>query len=152
MRLCRYGTRDAALNWQNVVAEHLVSIGFLRGVGFPCVYWHPTRDITTLVHGDDYASSGLGKELQWLDRELRKRFEIKVCIVSRDAEDVTETKILNRIIRATADGWELEADPKHAKLIIEELGLKQAKCVWCHRVMMKQMMETTVVTPNWMSG
>ena len=31
LRLCLYGTRDAALNWQEAVAEHLEQIGFKRG-------------------------------------------------------------------------------------------------------------------------
>ena len=129
MRLCLYGTRDAALNWQNVVAEHLQSIGFQRGVAFPCIYYHPKRQITTLVHGDDYASSGYDAELKWLDRELRRRFEIKTCVVSSSKEDLAETKILNRIIRVTPHGWELEADPRHAELIIEDMGLQNAKSV-----------------------
>ena len=83
MRLCLYGTRDAALNLQHVVADHLTSIGIQRGKAFPCVYWHPERHITTLVHGDDYASSSFGEDLEWLDLELRKRFEIKTCVVSQ---------------------------------------------------------------------
>lgn len=129
MRLCLYGTRDAALNLQNVVADHLVSIGFRSGVAFPCVYWHPDKNLTTLVHGDDYASSGFGKYLQWFDDELRKRFEIKTWVVGMGEKDTKESKILNRVIRATPYGWELEADPRHAELIVEELGLKLAKPV-----------------------
>ena len=38
-----------------------------------------------------------------------------------------EGKILNRIIRVTDQGWQLEADPRHAELIIQELGLSQSK-------------------------
>ena len=33
--LCLYGTRDAALNWQSTLSEHLVEIGFLQGIGYP---------------------------------------------------------------------------------------------------------------------
>ena len=35
-----------------------------------------------------------------------------------------EGKVLNRILRHTADGWEIEADPRHAELVIEQLGLE----------------------------
>ena len=38
LNLCLYGTRDAATNWQETLSEHLVSIGFTRGVGHPCVF------------------------------------------------------------------------------------------------------------------
>ena len=35
LRLCLYGTRDAALNWQQTLSDHLIEAGFLRGVGHP---------------------------------------------------------------------------------------------------------------------
>ena len=38
LNLCLYGTRDAATNWQETLSDHLVSIGFTRGVGHPCVF------------------------------------------------------------------------------------------------------------------
>ena len=31
LRLCLYGTRDAALNWQQTLSDHLVEAGFKRG-------------------------------------------------------------------------------------------------------------------------
>ena len=58
LRLCLYGTRDAALNWQQTLSDHLVENGFVRGSGHPSVFHHSTRDIWTLVHGDDYCSAG----------------------------------------------------------------------------------------------
>ena len=30
LRLCLYGTRDAALNWQHTLSEHLVAAHFVR--------------------------------------------------------------------------------------------------------------------------
>ena len=35
---------------------------------------------------------------------------------------VSEGKVLNRIVRCSEDGWSLEADTRHAELIIEQLG------------------------------
>ena len=67
LRLCLYGTRDAALNWQKTLAEHLVENGFVRGVGHPSVFHHPKRKIWTLVHGDDYCSAGSTKSIKELD-------------------------------------------------------------------------------------
>ena len=57
LRLCLYGTRDAAKGWQETLSAHLVGVGFKRGVGHPSVFHHPERGIMTLVHGDDYLSS-----------------------------------------------------------------------------------------------
>ena len=121
MRICFYGTRDAALNWQNVVSDQLVSIGFQRGIAFPCVLFHPAKGLTTLVHGDDYASSGKPQHLKWLKKELSKTFEIKTTVVGKGKDDASESKILNRIVRRTSGGWELEADLRHAELIIERI-------------------------------
>ena len=35
LRLCLYGTRDAALNWQQTLADHLIECGFVRGLAIP---------------------------------------------------------------------------------------------------------------------
>ena len=37
--------------------------------------------------------------------------------------------MLNRVIRLTEDGYELEADLRHAELTVEQLGLGDAKPV-----------------------
>ena len=81
----------------------------------------------TLVHGDDYASVGDAEQLQWLKKELEKRFDIKTTIVGHDDGDEGEGKILNRVVRATAGGWEYEADLRHAELLVEQMGLGDAK-------------------------
>ena len=36
---------------------------------------------------------------------------------------------MNRIVRWTSEGWEVEADPRHAELIVEQLGLQGSKPV-----------------------
>ena len=36
---------------------------------------------------------------------------------------------MNRILRATDAGWEVEADPRQAELVIEQLGLTSEKAV-----------------------
>ena len=77
LKLCLYGTRDAALNWQQTLASHLVENGFIRGVGHPAVFHHPKMNIWTLVHGDDYCCAGTPKSLDWLQAILEKRYDIK---------------------------------------------------------------------------
>ena len=50
LKLCLYGTRDAAKGWQETLSSHLEGIGFVRGRGHPSVFWNPERQIKTLVH------------------------------------------------------------------------------------------------------
>ena len=73
LRLCLYGTRDAALNWQQTLSNHLEEAGFKRGIGHPSVFYHPAKDIWTLVHGDDYCSAGFPDSLDWMQSILEKR-------------------------------------------------------------------------------
>ena len=67
------------------------------------------------------------EDAKWLEGELAAKFEIKTKIVGHGAGCDSEGEILNRVIRATKDGFEMEADPKHGELIVETLGLKESK-------------------------
>ena len=83
--------------------------------------------MAVMVHGDDYLCSGPTASLNKLKGQLAKAFEIKSCMLGDEPGMETEGKILNRIVRVTKDGWQLEADPRHAELIIQELGLSQTR-------------------------
>ena len=129
LQLCLYGTRDAALNWQLTVKSNLETLGFKSSAAFPNIYYHEARDICTLVHGDDYASSASESNLKWLKKNLEERFEIKTTVIGHEKSDEHECKFLNRIVRAVESGWEYEADMRHAKLIAEQMGVGQGKGV-----------------------
>ena len=65
---------------------------------------------------------------------LAKKYEIKTQrIGDGKLKDGTmkkkEGQVLNRVVRRTASGWELEADLRHAELIIKQLGLESANAV-----------------------
>ena len=92
LRLCLYGTRDAAKGWQETLSAHLVSLGFTRGVGHPSVFHHQEKGIKTLVHGDDYVSSGLSSDLAWLKGKLEKAYEIKTQRLGRELKVFTKRK------------------------------------------------------------
>ena len=124
LKLCLYGTRDAAKSWQRTLTDHLEGIGFKRGRGHISVFHHPERGIKTLVHGDDYFSGGKRADLDWLQSELEKAYELKTQRVSNRTGCNLEGKVLNRIVRWTQEGYELEGDPRHAELVIEQLGLE----------------------------
>ena len=108
----------------------MVNHGFTPGEYNPCTYYHFTMNIKTLVHGDDFVSSGAGASLRWFKEKLEARFEIKSKIIGIQEEEEKEVRILNRIIRVTENGWEYEPDQRHADLIVRGLGLEKAKgCV-----------------------
>ena len=58
LRMSLYGTRDAAMNWQDEVAKEMRKWGFTRGQYNPCLYYHRQRNIRTFLHGDDFATVG----------------------------------------------------------------------------------------------
>ena len=89
------------------------------------MYYHRARGIRTLVHGDDYASVGSVVSLRWLKARLEETFDMKTVIAghSEATDIVREAKILNRVIRATSEGWEYECDQRHAEIMIEAMGL-----------------------------
>ena len=124
-----YGTRDAAANFQKEVKKFMESIGFSTGRYNPCTYYPSTKKLKTLVHGDDFATSGSRENCMWMRQQLERRFEIKTKVIGLGDEEVREERILNRIIRVTHEGWEMEADQRHADIIIERLNLKEAKGV-----------------------
>ena len=69
----------------------------------------PKRCIRTLVHGDDYVSAGDGADLDWLEIELGKAYEIQTQIIGKGAGCQPEGKVLNRILRCGDSSWEIEA-------------------------------------------
>ena len=117
-----YGTRDASMNWQEEVSKCMTQWGFKTCKFNPCLYMHSGREMMCLVHGDDFVCVGSSINLAWLKSMLSDRFEIKTKMMGLKAGESREERILNRVIRVTADGWEYEADQRHADLIIQESG------------------------------
>ena len=98
LKLCLYGTRDAALNWQQTLSEHLLENGFKRYIGFPSVFHHPVRDVWTSVHGDEYCCSGNESALLWLGGVLSKKYELKIQKVGPLPGMSLEGQILKRLV------------------------------------------------------
>ena len=74
----------------------------------------------TLVHGDDFVSVGTREDIKGFNKMLKSRFDIKTKVVGTNEAngEVKEAKVLNRIVRRTDEGFEPEADQRHAELII----------------------------------
>jgi hypothetical protein len=96
-------------------------MGFRKGNASPCVFGHMSREMFLTVHGDDFFATGEAADLDWFEKTLLKTFEGKVK--GRLKFDGDELRILNRVVRRTGDGYEWEADQRHAELLIESAGL-----------------------------
>ena len=129
LQMSLYGTRDAAANFQAEVRAFMLNAGFRASSYNPCVFYHPVKDLRTLVHGDDFLTSGNRQEAKWFREALEARFQIKSVVVGTGVGEVGESRILGRTIRVTPEGWEYEADPQHAENIVQELGLVGANGV-----------------------
>ena len=124
-----YGTRRAAEGWHDEYADFLTEeLGFSKGDASACVFRHTDRGITTSVYGDDFTSTGSKLALDWFKERLQQRYELtENARLGPGAADDKEAKILNRIVRWTAEGLEYEADPRQCERLIRGLGLEGAK-------------------------
>ena len=94
------------------------------------VYLHTKREgLRTIVHGDDYCTAGTSKSLDWFQKALEAKYQIKTQRIGQGPGKVLEGQVLNRVVRMTSRGYELEADLRHAELVVEQLGLKASKGV-----------------------
>ena len=121
-----YGTRDASANWQMEVTRHLTDLGFERGRAFPSVFRHQQKGLMTVVHGDDYVTSGGLGAARWLKRELERKFELKTTMVGPQEGLEKEVNILNRIIRVTQEGCG-RGRPKAWRPLADGDGLGECK-------------------------
>ncbi len=81
-----------------------------------------------MVHGDDFITAGPAQDIDWFEREMAKHLEI-VCKARLGFEPgcSKEGKILSRVVRVDQKSFTWEADPRHAELAIQELGLTTAR-------------------------
>jgi hypothetical protein len=117
------------MNWQEEVARCMKKWGFKRGQYNPCLYYNEELGIRTLIHGDDFVSVGDAKKIRDMKKMLSDRFEIKTTLLGDGVDEAKEGRVLNRVIRVTKDGWEMEADQRHAEMLIQQMDLEKAKGV-----------------------
>lgn len=93
-------------------------------------------DFMAQRHGDDYPVLGTRREVRQFTEDLSKHFLVKTRAVlgpRPEAGDVGETTYLNRIVRwinkrqfpgdSGEERIEIEADPRHAQILVAEAGL-----------------------------
>ncbi len=127
LKMSMYGTRDAAVNWAMEYAETLRKSGFDQGRANTCLFYNSTTKVSIMVHGDDFVAVGHPKHLKKTREMMENKYKLKVETLGNAKECKKEIKILNKIVRYEEHGVELEADPRHAELVVKELGLTDAK-------------------------
>ena len=80
-----------------------------------------------MVHGDDFVAVGPDNHLKDVRKALEDKYKLKVKMLGIGPGKSDELRILNKVVRVTTDGIELEADPRHSELVVKELGLENSK-------------------------
>jgi len=95
------------------------------------MFYHPTRELWCVVHGDDFVFTGFQEDLDFALGIMEKEYEIKNRGTLGPSEgDVKEIDILGRVLKYTSSGITWQADPRHRKMILEHFGFNgQTKSV-----------------------
>ena len=120
-----YGTQAAADGWQHEYAGTLVEqMGFQQGTASPCVFVHYERELVCSVHGDEFTTAGPASSLDWFKDTLEGFYELKRGgRLGPGPKDTKEAIVLNRVLRYTQDGFEMEADPCQVEKLLEATSL-----------------------------
>ena len=116
--------RGAAQSWESHYTERFRQVGFEAGCSAPTVFFNKDTGTRVVVHGDDFTFLGFEEDLKRMSEKMSEWYEIKMRgIVGSEDGDEKSMTILNREIRVTDEGLLYKADPKHARIIKEEMGL-----------------------------
>jgi len=128
---CMYGTRAAADGWQTEYSTMLVQeLAFTQGTSCANVFRHDERNIKVSVHGDDFQCLGSKRSLDWLETEVKKRYECTVQPrLGPGPNDAKTGLVLNRVVHWNEDGLTYEADPRQLERLVTDFGLVGAKSV-----------------------
>jgi hypothetical protein len=116
--------RSAAQAWEKDYSQKLQEEGLERGLYSPVVFFNKTTELRLVVHGDGFTYLGYENDLDEIEAKMSSWYDIKVRGRLGDGpEDVKKIDILNRSITWTGEELVYRADPKHAEIIMKEIGL-----------------------------
>ena len=129
-----YGTKDAAQFFDLYCERTMENWTTTLECSTRCLYKHPAKDISVLRHGDDFGTLATRTQIAEFKEELSKHLLVKhiATLGSRpQLLDSCEVRFLNRVIRwivppfgRAPERIEIEADPRHAELLIKNSGLQ----------------------------
>ena len=79
-----------------------------------------------MVHGDDFLAVGEKRATDSLKQVLTEAYKVKCEVLGDGDGEVDEIRVLNRVVRRTSTGITIEADPRHAEMVIKDLELTSA--------------------------
>ena len=127
LRKCLYGTRDAPARWEALYTQKLQGMGFRRGLASASCFWHPSRDLRCVVHGDDFTFAGPRESVEWVRCQMCGVFDCKVeGIMGPGPGDIRQARILGRVITWENAGVRYEPDPRHIEVLVRDLALEGA--------------------------
>ena len=110
------------MNWAKRFRDVIVAMGFVKGKASPCNFFHPVKNVSTTVRGDDLTLTGREADHQWFEGKLKEQVKIKSETLGPSTQrHLQEIRVLNRVLSWTATGITYEAAPRHAEILIEEL-------------------------------
>ena len=125
-----YGTRDAAMNWEREYTDTLKAIGLVQGRSSPCIFYCERRDLRVVVHGGDFTVLSDRAGIDFVHAAMKKKYIVKLRgVLGPERGDDKEIRILNRVLRYTESGLELEADQRHAEILVRDIGVMGSKGV-----------------------
>jgi hypothetical protein len=121
-----YGTREAAAAWESCIREVSLGAGFKQGLSSPCLWSHEERDLRVLIHGDDVVTCGNIEDCRWLRDVMSTHWMLKNRGAIGRGGEHSSMRVLGRLVSKTEDGYEYEADPRHAELLVAAFDLKRS--------------------------
>ena len=107
--------------------ETLKAAGFVQGKTSPCLFFHKGENVTVMLHGDDFVAVCDPDFLESTKVALSNNNKIKTEVLGSAAADAKDVRILNKMVRMTDAGIEQVADPRHAELVIRDLGFETCR-------------------------
>lgn len=135
-----YGTRGAAVGWEDEYAATMGALEFTRGTASGCRFMHKKRQLRCAVYGDDFTTVGAKRDVDWFERQLQQYYAITLRgRLGPGPEDCKEATLLNRVVRwVDGVGIELETDPRQGERMISQLGLEGASPISCRGMKITQ--------------
>ena len=126
MNYWRYGFRPATAAWEKLYPRKFEEVGFIRVDSCGVVFYHPERDVSMAVRGDDLTLCGVEEDLAWIRDLMKSWFEFKVrATLGPDKKDDKEVVIFGLKVRWKEERIEYEADTKHREKILKHFGMEE---------------------------
>ena len=119
-----YGFRPAGHAWEKDYSDKLATVGMVKGKASPVLFFNKETGLMCVVHGDDFTFLGEECDLINIKAKMEEWYEVTDRgMIGHGRESKKEASILNRDLKWHDDHLEYRADPKHRKLIMEDMGV-----------------------------